>query len=326
MGQENFNSEPSPSRDYKEIDFDDLIKTRDELRKTNLLTPQEIKEILGRVPSYELNAAWPKLINRALEETGSLDGFLDIEFMIRLIRGQEAGKQRDWFDGLWWEFVTEGPRLEQLKDQKILDKKTTKATFVSQIPAIFIKDSAPDEELMWRSLVCLGAINHLSSIYHEWLHYLQWRWYRKEADVKSFHDQQGIFHALDEVQAYQNEAIMGLNQWSKLDLIRHIQKHCPDITNTDLLSEAMLQMERLRALGQGEKEIALLISEAQWDEKSATIPVFRNKINRLLGQKKMTLVDLDRQVMTDKIKREIEFEKARIIAQEELINLARPNS
>lgn len=326
MGQENFNSEPSQSRDYKEIDFDDLLKAREELRRANLLTADEIKETLDRVPSHELNVAWPKLINRILEETGSLDGFLDIEFMTRLIKGQEAGKERDWFDGLWWEFVAEGPRLEQLKAQKILDKKTTKATFVSQIPAIFIKDSAPDKELMWHSLARLGFINHLLPIYHEWLHYLQWRWYRKEADRKSPHDQQSIFHALDEVQAYQNEARMGLNQWGKIDLIRHIQKHCPDITNTDLLSEAMLQMERLRALGQGEKEIALLISEAQWDEKSTTIPVFRNKINRLLGQKKMTLVDLDRQVIADKIKREIEFEKARIIAQEELINLAHPNS
>ena len=325
MGQENFNSESSLSRG-KEIDFEDLIKTREELKKINLLAVDKIEEIINQASSYELKAAWPKLIDRILEETGSLDGFLDIEFMTRLIKGQEAGKERDWFDGLWWEFVAEGPRLEQLKAQKVLDKETTKATFISQIPAIFIKGSVPDQKLMWHSLARLGVIKYLSPIYHEWLHYLQWRWYRKEADIKSSHDQQGVFHALDEVQAYQNEAIMGLDQWSKIDLIRHIQKHCPDITNTDLLSEAMLQMERLRALGQGEKEIALLISEAQWDEKSATIPVFRNKINRLLGQKKMTLVDLDRQVMTDKIKREIEFEKARIIAQEELINLARPNS
>lgn len=235
--------------------------------------------------------------------------------------------------------------VAKLAEEKIRQENSGGFT-IKEANSIFIKDQPPFKKEMWLSISNYGNfqgknVEAIGVLDHELTHNLQ---SAKAKKVKSMFSSasiiSGLFHpfkksireaeekkqkqsyrALREIQAYKSDETAGFTEWTPSRLVKHLEEGY-GFKDIDVLISGIVEIERLKALDLDDKEIGKLVGSANWDEKTATFPLFEKKIEELAKEKELDIEDVDNFVLARRLQREIEFEKARIIAQEELKKLA----
>lgn len=330
-----------------DIDFGALLEERRTLREKKPLRYLHIMELLEferGLTEEEVNHGWEGVVKRITEETGAFNELKETGILYNLTGGIENGKYR-----IALEFVEEeSERMEKLRKIGFFTLPRNRAYYDDETSTIFIKGKPPSKRIMWKDIASFARFLSspesvgIESAEHELIHVLQWtkerrrRFFIQElikrriyiAGVrpgliysKRLDRERKHVRALGDVQAYSAEAAAGFKEWPPSKLIEHL-KEGYGFHEIDVLISGIIEIERLRALGLDNEEIGKLVGIAKWDKKTATFPLLEKEIEKLAKEKGLDIEDVDNLVLAKRIQREIEFEKARIIAQEELRKVA----
>ncbi|MFA5050531.1 MAG: hypothetical protein WC499_00225 [Patescibacteria group bacterium] len=331
-------------------------KILDSLDLTFMLCPEEKEDkdlaLDETLSDKEVEQGWPKVVERITKETKAFDELKETGIIYNLSQGIENGKY-----GVSLKFGKE----DEGKNGKAHSSSPTIGWIKKRLghPIVFVKNSAPPKREMWESIATYGSfmngeydypnVKAVSTLDHELTHNLQW----SNSGYESHHASQLspitpfeaislytvlpnlllILHslvkyrrekprfALEEIQAYKSDEMAGFKKWPSSRLIEHLEERY-GFKDIDVLISGITEVERLKALGINDEEIGKLVKSANWDKETATFPSFESKIEELAKEKKLDIEDVDNLVLARRLQGEIEFEKARIIAQEELKKIA----
>ncbi len=325
------------------IDFEALLEERKKLQETKLLGSLEILRLIYSEKDEEIKKYWARVVERVSKETKAFDELKETRIIYNLIQGIENGKY-----GALLKFVEEdSEEAKELIKKGVVSPSSVASCYVF-LKRIYIISKLPSPREMLYDIANFGKFitsKEISILDHELTHLLQWPKERKmrffiqtaiveclrslgaeiipglNSIIKHIEKQESRLKALEEIQAYKASEATGFEDWSASELFEHLRKYY-DFKEADVLISGIIEIERLRALGLDDKAIAKLVSIAKWDERTATFPLLEKEIEQRAKEKGLDIEDVDNLVIARRIKREIEFEKARIIAQEELKKLA----
>lgn len=331
-----------------DIDFEELLAERNKLKERKVLGDLQINELLmlggpEQLSDEGVKQGWTRVVERVTQETKALDSLRETGVIYGLVSGLENGKYQ-----VPVRFVEEGGKEEmgKLKEQPFSDESNLAVVTGEQGKRrIYIKGSAPNKRKMWFDTASLGRLpGEVGSLQHELVHVLQW----PEEKIKrlnkrlstqllisdllfgigfisglyKIHEEEERCRVLEEIHSFKaGDIVDRLKERSTLELVEHLQG-AYNFHEIDIMVTGITEIERLRALGLDDKEVGKLIGLAKWDKKTVTFPLLEKEIERIAGEKGLSIDDVDNLVLARRMQREIEREKARIIAQEELVNLA----
>lgn len=328
----------------------------DSLDLTFMLCPEEKEDknlaLDETLSDKEVEQGWPKVVERITKETRAFDELKETGIIYNLSQGIENGKY-----GVSLKFG----KKDEGKNGKVHSSSTTIGWIRKRLghPIVFVKNPPPPKREMWESIATYGSfmsseegypnVKAIGTLDHELTHNLQW----SKSGYESHHASQLspitpfeaislytvlpnlliILHslvkhrrekprlALEEIQTFKSGEAAGFGKWPFSELVDHLKERY-DFEDIDVLISGITEIERLKALGINDEEIGKLVKSANWDKETATFPSLEKEIEELAKEKELDIEDVDNLVLAHRLQGEIEFEKARIIAQEELKKIA----
>lgn len=301
----------SEPESYLDVDFDQLLETRSNLRQQ--INPSFTTDFVAEnLDEGQLTASYSPILDRIYTETNLFQDYKDTGVLAYVIAGVipplVKGKK------ITWETQTKGGGRGEI------DKKNIRFT-----------EKAPTKKDVLVALASSGQLPWgFEAFHHELVHSLQ---YPESATMSFVYDMYwGKNHSgeLSEAHAYREAEKISGRKTSE-EVFDHIwggnsptgvtdvyQKVYPGF-NAHKLFYAIGAVDKLNALGLSPQEIGHLIMwRGKWDKKQHAYP----KIEKLIARKRELLGlnegDLDNLVLANKLEQQIDSLRAQVITQEEL--------